>query len=86
MEAERMLREAQIETDQALSTLVARRGVLVDELRAMRDRMLDTVRDLETTIEGSSGDQVVILDEVRRGEGADATSINASKRRPEPGA
>jgi DivIVA domain-containing protein len=85
-EAEQMLREAQIETDQALSTLVARRGVLVDELRATRDRMLDTVRDLETTIEGSSGDQVVILDEVRRGEGADATSINASKGRPEPSA
>jgi DivIVA domain-containing protein len=83
-EAERSLREARIETDQALSTLIARRSVLVDELRAMRDRMLDTAKDLDTTIEGSIGDQVVILQEARRGEGADATSINDSKGRPDP--
>jgi len=85
-EAERTLREARIETDQALSTLVERRDALVDELRAMRDRMLDTAKVLETTIEGSIGDQVVMLQEARGGEGADATSINSSNGRPDPSA
>jgi hypothetical protein len=69
-----------------LSTFVARRDVLVDELRAMRDRMFDTARDLETTIEGSIGDQLVMLEEARGGEGADATSISSSNGRPDPAA
>src|SRR6266545_876880 len=82
-DAEQTLREARIESDQALSTLLARRDALVDELRAMRDRMLVTAKDLETTIEGSIGDQVVIVREARGGEGADATSISSSNGRPD---
>jgi cell division septum initiation protein DivIVA len=82
-EAERTLQEARIETDQALSILVAGRNALVDELRAMRDRMLDTAKDLETTIEGSIGAQVVMLQEARGGEGADAKSVS-SNGRPDP--
>jgi len=82
-DAERTLREARIETDQALSTLLARRDALVDELRAMRDRMLVTAKDLATTIEGSIGDQVVMVREARGGEGADATSVNSSNGRPD---
>jgi cell division septum initiation protein DivIVA len=85
-EAERTLREARIETDQAVSRLASRRNALLDELRAMRDRMLDTAKDLETTIEGSIGDQVVILEEARRGEGADATSIDSSRGGSDPSA
>jgi DivIVA domain-containing protein len=83
-EAERTFREARIASDQALSTLVARRDALVDELRAMRDRMLDAAKVLQTTIEGSIADQVVLLQDARGDEGADATSVNSSNGRPDP--
>jgi DivIVA domain-containing protein len=85
-EAERTFREARIASDQALSTLVARRDALVDELRAMRDRMLDTAKVLETTIEGSIGDQVVLLQEAPGSDGGDATSVNSSNGRSDPNA
>jgi DivIVA domain-containing protein len=85
-EAERTLRDARIASDQALSTLGARRDALVDELRAMRDRMLDTAKVLETTIEGSIGDQVVLLQEAHGGDGGDATSVNSSNGRSDPNA
>lgn len=85
-EAERTLREARIEADKALSGLASRRDNLLQELRAMRDQMLDTAKDLETTIKGSVGDHVVMLEDARRGEPADATSINPSKGQPDPSA
>jgi DivIVA domain-containing protein len=85
-EAERTLRDARIASDQALSTLGARRDALVDELRAMRDRMLDTAKVLETTIEGSIGDQVVLLQDAPGGDGGDATSVNSSNGRSDPNA
>jgi cell division septum initiation protein DivIVA len=82
-EAERTLREARSETDQALSALTARRDALVNEIRIIRDRILATAKDLETTIEGSIGDQVVILRDAAGSEGADATSINSSDGQPD---
>jgi cell division septum initiation protein DivIVA len=84
-QAERTLREARSETDQALSVLTARRGALVNEIRIIRDRILATAKDLETAIEGSIGDQVVMLREAAGSEGADATSINSSDGQPDPG-
>jgi cell division septum initiation protein DivIVA len=84
-EAERTLGEARIEMDEALSTVVARREAVVEELRAMRDRMLDTAKDLETTIEGSIGDQVVMVQDAGGGERADTASINSSNGQPDPG-
>jgi hypothetical protein len=48
--------------------------------------MLDTAKDLETTIEGSMGDQVVLVQDAPGSEGADATSINSSNGRPDPSA
>jgi DivIVA domain-containing protein len=83
-EAERTLRDARIASDQALSTLGARRDALVDELRAMRDRMLDTAKVLETTIEGSIGEQGVLLQEAPGSDGGDATSVNSSNGRSDP--
>ena len=85
-DAARTLRDARIETEQALSGLASRRDGLLHELRAMRDQMLDTAKDLETTIENSVGHQVVILEDARKGEPADAISINSSKGQPDPSA
>lgn len=85
-EAERTLREARIEADKVLSGLASRRDNLLQELRAMRDQMLDTAKDLEAAIEGSVGDHVVMLEDARKGEPADATSISASKGQPDSGA
>jgi DivIVA domain-containing protein len=85
-DAERTLRDARIETEHALSSLTSRRDALVGELRILRDRILDTVKGLETTIGGSGGDHVVMLEDARKGEPADATSISSSKGRPDPGA
>lgn len=85
-QAERTLRETRSQSDEALSALNVRRDALVNEIRAMRDRMLATAKDLETTIEGSIGDQVVILREAIGGEGADAPSINSSDGQPDASA
>jgi len=85
-DAERTLREARIETEHALSSLTSRRDALVGELRILRDRILDTVKGLQTTIDGSGGDHVVMLEDARKGEPADATSISSSKGQPDPGA
>jgi DivIVA domain-containing protein len=85
-QVERTLRDARSETDQALSSLTARRDVLVNEIRAMRDRMLAMAKDLESTIEGSIGDQVMVLREATGSEGPDVTSINSSDGQPDAGA
>lgn len=64
VQAAEALRDAQRESDKVLSGLASRREALLDELRAMRDRMLDTTRDLEATIQGGrAGDQVVIVED-----------------------
>jgi len=66
LQATEALREAQKESDKVLSGLASRREAMFGELRAMRDRMLSTARDLETTIEGASAeDQVVIVEDAR---------------------
>jgi len=82
-QAERTLREARGETHQALLALTTRRDALVNDIRMIRDRILATAKDLETTIEGSIGDQVVILREAVGSEGTDATPINSSDGQPD---
>jgi cell division septum initiation protein DivIVA len=68
LQAAEVLREAQEESDKVLSSLASRRQAMFGEIRAMRDRMLSSARDLETTLEGvSAEDQVVVVEEAETG-------------------
>jgi cell division septum initiation protein DivIVA len=63
-----VLREAKEESDKVLSSLTSRRQAVFGEIRAMRDRMLSSARDLETTLEGvSAEDQVVVMEDAETG-------------------
>lgn len=85
--AERTLRDARREAEQVVSDLTARRDALLDQLRGIRDRMLDNVGALEGTINGAAaGDQVVVMENARDGEPADAASSGPREARPQPGA
>jgi cell division septum initiation protein DivIVA len=68
LQAEEALREAQKESDKVLSSLASRRQAMFGELRDMRDRMLSTAKDLESTIERASAeDQVVVVEDAEAG-------------------
>jgi hypothetical protein len=54
------------------------------ELRVMRDRMVDTTRGIEATIETGSRDQVVVVGEAGGDEPADLAST--SRAAPGPAA
>ncbi len=85
LQAAEVLREAQKESDKVLSSLASRREAMFGELRVMRDRMLSSARDLETTLEGfSAEDPVVVVGEARGDEPADFAS--SSEANPAPGA
>jgi len=83
--AERTLHDAQAEADKVLSGLASRREALLDELRGMRDRVAGTLADLEAIVErGSAGGEVVIVEDAREGEPADAASLRSPEGRPDP--
>ena len=68
LQAAEALREAQKESDKVLSSLASRRQAILGELRDMRDRMISTAKDLETTLEGvSAEDQVVVVEDAETG-------------------
>ena len=68
LQAAETLREAQKESDKVLSSLASRRQAMLGELRDMRDRMISTAGDLETTLEGvSAEDQVVVVEDAETG-------------------
>jgi cell division septum initiation protein DivIVA len=84
LQAAETLREAKRESDKVLSSLASRHEALMEELRVIRDRMVDTTRGIEATIEAGVRDQVVVVDEAREDEPADVAS--GSEANPAPGA
>jgi len=84
LQAEEALREAKKESDRVLSSLVSRHEALMEELRVIRDRMVDATRGIEATIEAGVGDQLVVVGEARGEETADFAS--SSEGNPAPGA
>jgi DivIVA domain-containing protein len=84
--AERILKDAQLEAERAVSGLASRREALLDDLRSIRGRLLGATRDLDATIEGATrADEVVVLEDARRGEPSDGPSFGA-ERQPDRGA
>jgi cell division septum initiation protein DivIVA len=83
-QAEEALREAKKESDRFLSSLASRHETLMEELRVIRDRMIDATRGIEATIEEALRDQVVVVGEVREDEPADVAS--STEANPAPGA
>lgn len=83
-QAEEALREAKKESDRFLSSLASRHEALMEELRVIRDRMVDATRGIEATIEEALRDQVVVVGEVRVDEPADVAS--STEANPAPGA
>jgi cell division septum initiation protein DivIVA len=83
-QAEEALREAKKESDRFLSSLTSRHETLMEELRVIRDRMVDATRGIEATIEEALRDQVVVVGEVREDEPADVAS--STEANPAPGA
>jgi cell division septum initiation protein DivIVA len=83
-QAEEALREAKKESDRFLSSLTSRHETLMEELRVIRDRMVDATRGIEATIEEALRDQVVVVGEVREDEPANVASSTEAK--PAPGA
>jgi cell division septum initiation protein DivIVA len=66
--AERVQAEARMEADKMLSSLASRREALMEELRVIRDRMVDATKALEATIEApSADDQIVVVEDVEAG-------------------
>jgi cell division septum initiation protein DivIVA len=81
LQATESLAEAKRESDRVLSSLASRHSALLEELRVIRDRMVDTTRGIEATIETGSRDQVVVVGEA----GADEPADLASSSRAAPG-
>ncbi|HEV8622646.1 MAG TPA: DivIVA domain-containing protein, partial [Actinomycetota bacterium] len=71
LQAAEALQEAKRESDMVLSSLASRHEALMEELRTIRDRMVDTTRGIEATIEAGVRDQVVVVSEAREDEPAD---------------
>ena len=81
-QATEALAEAKEESDRVLSSLTSRHAALMEELRVIRDRMVDTTRGIEATIQAGGKDQVVVVGEA--GGGADLAS--SSRTAPGPAA
>lgn len=81
LQATEALAEAKKESDRVLSSLASRHAALMEELRVIRDRMVDTTRGIEATIETGSRDQVVVVGEA----GGDEPADLASSSRAAPG-
>jgi cell division septum initiation protein DivIVA len=84
LQATEAVAEAKRESERVLSSLSSRRAALMEELRVMRDRMVDTTRGIEATIETGSRDQVVVVGEAGGDEPADLAS--SSRAAPGPAA
>jgi cell division septum initiation protein DivIVA len=84
LQAAEALGEAKKESDRVLSSLASRHEALMEELRVIRDRMVDTTRGIEATIEAALMDEVVDVGETRGDEPADVAS--SSEADPPPGA
>lgn len=76
------LREAKEQSDRVLSGLASRREALMEELRAIRDRMVDTTRGIEATIEAGARDQVVVVGEAGGDKPADLASSSEANTGP----
>jgi vacuolar-type H+-ATPase subunit E/Vma4 len=84
LQATEALREAKEKSDRVLSGLASRREALMEELRAIRDRMVDTTKGIEATIEAGARDQVVVVGEAGGEEPADLAP--SSEATPGPAA
>jgi vacuolar-type H+-ATPase subunit E/Vma4 len=84
LQAAEALREAKRESERVLSSLASRHEALMEELRVIRDRMVDTTRGIEATIEAGAKDHVVVVGEARGDEPADFAS--STEANPDPGA
>jgi cell division septum initiation protein DivIVA len=82
LQATEALAEAKKESDRVLSSLATRHEALLGELRVIRDRLVDTTRDIEATIEAGARDQVVVVGEARGDEPADVSSSSEANRAP----
>lgn len=67
--ADRVLAEARTEADRALSSLASRREGLLDELRVIRDRVVEATKGIEATIEAaaSAEDHIVLVEDAENG-------------------
>ena len=83
LQATEALRDAQKESDKVLSSLASRHEALMEELRVIRDRMVDTTRGIEATIEAAVREEVVVVDETGGDEPADFASSSGAN--PAPG-
>lgn len=81
LQATEALAEAKKESDRVLSSLGSRHAALMEELRVIRDRMVDTTKGIEATIETGSRDKVVVVGEA----GGDEPADLASSGRAAPG-
>ena len=84
LQATEALREAKEKSDRVLSGLASRREALMEELRTIRDRMVDTTKGIEATIEAGARDQVVVVGEAGGEEPADLAP--SSEATPGPAA
>jgi cell division septum initiation protein DivIVA len=81
LQATEALAEAKRESERVLSSLSSRHAALMEELRVMRDGMIDITKCIEATIESGSRDQVVVVGEA----GGDEPADLASSSRAAPG-
>jgi len=84
LQATETLAVAKKESDRFLSSLASRHETLMEELRGIRDRLVDTTRGIEATIEAGVKDQVVVVGEARGDEPAELAS--SSEATPGPAA
>jgi len=82
LQAEEALREAEKESDRILSSLASRHEALMEELRVIRDRMVDATRGIEATIEAGVRDQVLVVGEARGDESAEFASSSEANSAP----
>jgi cell division septum initiation protein DivIVA len=82
LQATEALREAKEESGRVLSGLGSRREALMEELRVIRDRMVDTTKGIEATIEAGVKDQVVVVGEAGGEEPADLASSSGANPGP----
>jgi len=82
LQATEALAEAKKESDRVLSSLTSRHAALMEELRVIRDRMVDTTRGIEATIEAGTGDRVVVVGEAGGDEPAGLASSSGAAPGP----
>jgi len=78
--AERTVRDAEDKAVGAFSRLASRREALLNDLRTIRDHIIGATRNLDAVVEDApSGDQLVVVEDAKDSEHANASSF------PSPG-